>query len=131
MPDHVLIGRTYPLCITRSHQLFPFWRAAGQDCDQQMAYTPVQPVHLAAGVSVSQPAPSEEHQSHTLLKTLSSKLMRSMRRSSSDQSMQLSTQMSNLGPARQEGESAGAAAMHVILFLQNMTALIYVRLSTC
>ena len=65
---------------------------------------------LAAGVSVSQPGSGEEHQSPTLFKSLSSKLMRSMRRSSGDQSLQLSTQMSNLGPARQEGESVGAAA---------------------
>lgn len=43
--------------------------------------------------------------------------MRSMRRSSGDQSLQslqLTTQMSNLGPNRHEGESAGLAAMHAL-----------------
>ena len=70
---------------------------------------------MAAGVSVSQPLSNEE-QAPNLLKSLSSKLrsMRSMRRSSGDQSLQLSTQMSNLGPARQESESAGAAVVHAI-----------------
>ena len=63
--------------------------------------------------------PNEEQQAPNLLKSLSSKLrsMRSMRRSSGDQSLQLSTQMSNLGPARQEGESAGAAATHAMLLM--------------
>lgn len=72
---------------------------------------------FAAGIP-SPHAPSEEHQAPTLLKSLSSKLMRSMRRSSGEQSqhsLQLTTQMSNLGPNRQEGEAAGAVAIPVAL----------------
>lgn len=83
---------------------------------------------MAAGMSVSQPFPNEEQQAPNLLKSLSSKLrsMGSMRRFTGDQSLQLSTQMSNLGPARQEGESAGATAMHAMLFMSpdNVTALV-------
>ena len=59
-----------------------------------------------AGVSVPAPPPSEAPTSPTLLKTFSSKLLRSMRRSS-EAKEPLSTQMSNLSPHRQHGESAG------------------------
>lgn len=79
-------------------------------------------------MSVSQPFPNEEQQAPNLFKSLSTKLrsMGSMRRSSGDQSLQLSTQMSNLGSARQEGESAGAAVMHAMLLacLAKVTALV-------
>ena len=63
--------------------------------------------NTGAGVSVPAPPPSEAPTSPTMLKSLSSKLMRSMKRSS-DLKEPLSTQMSNLSPHRQQGESPGA-----------------------
>ncbi|DBA86983.1 TPA: hypothetical protein ACH3X2_000365 [Trebouxia sp. C0005] len=63
---------------------------------------------LSSGVSVPALSPSEAPTSPTLLKTFSSKLLRSMRRSI-EAKEPLSTQMSNLSPNRQHVETAGTA----------------------
>ncbi len=75
-----------------------------------------------AGVSVPAPPPSEAPTSPTLLKTFSSKLLRSMRRSS-EAKEPLSTQMSNLSPHRQHGESAGTPVVILVtpLFITIIT----------
>jgi len=74
-----------------------------------------------AGVSVPAPPPSEAPTSPRLLKTFSSKLLRSMRRSS-EAKEPLSTQMSNLSPNRQHAESAGTPI--VILLTSSLATML-------
>ena len=75
-----------------------------------------------AGVSVPAPPPSEAPTSPTMLKTFSSKLLRSMRRSSEPKEP-LSTQMSNLSPTRQHGDSAGMPTV-ILLTLSSVKIII-------